>query len=80
VLADSWYPGWKAYLDSNPTPIFPVDLAFRGVEIGAGNHQVIFEYKPDSLRLGLYITAAALIAVLLGMRNAFRFHRTHRSA
>ena len=80
VLADSWYPGWKAYLDGNQTPIFPVDLAFRGIEVGAGNHQVIFEYKPYSLRIGLYITASALILVLLGMRNAFRFHRAHKAS
>lgn len=78
VLADSWYPGWKAYLDGAPTPIFPVDIAFRGVEVGAGRHQVIFEYKPESLRLGLYITAGAMIVVLLGMRNAFRTHRARK--
>lgn len=75
VLADSWYPGWKVFLDGTLTPVFPVDIAFRGIEIGKGNHKAIFEYRPESLRLGMYITAGALILVLIGFRTFFRRHR-----
>lgn len=74
ILADSWYPGWNAFMDGAFTPVFPVDVAFRGIEIGKGNHKAIFEYRPESLRLGLYITAGALILVLIGFRSFFQRH------
>jgi hypothetical protein len=65
LLADAWYPGWTASVDGQKTPIFPVDGIFRGIEIGNGSHTVEFIYKPFSLRLGLGITALALLYVLL---------------
>lgn len=69
VLVDSWYPGWKAFVDDVATPVFPVDIAFRGVEISKGNHKLVFEYQPQSLAIGKYVSAAALILLLIGLRR-----------
>jgi len=46
VLADSWYPGWSALIDGVPTEILRADVAFRGVEVPAGEHTVRFVYEP----------------------------------
>lgn len=66
VLTDTWYPGWVADVDGAATPILRADYAFRAVALPAGTHRVQFRYAPHSLRIGLGVTlAAALVLVLL---------------
>jgi hypothetical protein len=68
VLADSWFPGWKATIDGVPTKILRGDLLLRAVSIPAGNHRVVFDYSPDSFRLGVMVSLVALlIAISLGL-------------
>jgi Bacterial membrane protein YfhO len=63
VLADAWYPGWKATVDGTEMPLFPVDVLFRGVEIGEGAKRVVFEYKPLSLKIGAALSIGACLIV-----------------
>ncbi|MCS7071968.1 MAG: YfhO family protein, partial [Anaerolinea sp.] len=56
VLADTAYPGWKAYVNGALTPIERANLAFRAVQIPAGESVVRFVYEPDWLALALVIT------------------------
>lgn len=63
VLADAWYPGWKATVDGTPTPILPVDGIFRGVPLSLGAREVVFTYEPLSLRFGGIISIAAALIV-----------------
>ncbi len=68
VLADSYYPGWKVFVDERQGKILQANHFFRGVELPAGNHRVEFVYDPLSFKLGLVIsslTAAFLFAVPL---------------
>ena len=69
VLADSWYPGWEATVNGQPAKVLPVDTLFRGVEVGEGEHQVVFEYKPFSLKLGIAISLLALLIVGANLRH-----------
>jgi len=46
VLADQYYPGWKAWVDGDPVPILCVDGVFRAVELSAGEHVVEMGYSP----------------------------------
>jgi hypothetical protein len=41
-----------------------VDSLFRGVEVGAGTHRVIWTFRPLTLRVGLWISGATLLALL----------------
>ncbi len=63
-LSDTYYPGWQATIDGQPTSILRADLAFRAIPVPAGQHKIIMTYFPDSFRNGLLIAAAALILSL----------------
>jgi hypothetical protein len=67
VLADSYYPGWRAFVDGEEVAIYPVNHLFRGVPLGAGAHRVRFEYRPASVVAG---AAVSLIAVAVWLALA----------
>jgi hypothetical protein len=69
-LADLAYPGWKAYVDGQETPIYRANYLFRSVFVPTGQHTVEFVYRPRSFRLGLLLTLVGTVAVtgaLLGL-------------
>ncbi len=82
VLADTWYPGWRATIDGAAANVVPVDLMFRGVEIPEGAEEVVFTYAPSSVRYGLYTSgitalcvAAGLLTLVPGAVKRFRHRR-----
>lgn len=46
ILSDSYYPGWQATINNQPTKIYPANLNERAVIVPAGSHQVNFRYRP----------------------------------
>jgi hypothetical protein len=61
VLSDTYYPGWYASVDGQPTPIYEVDLALRAVPVPKGTHNVNFRYRPPSVYWGATLTLAGLL-------------------
>ncbi|MZH03109.1 MAG: YfhO family protein, partial [Nitrospinae bacterium] len=60
-MSDSFYPGWKVFVDGNEKEILRANYLFRAVVIGPGEHQVRFEYDPLSFKLGLTITVITFL-------------------
>ena len=58
VLTDSYYPGWRAYVDGKEQKIYPANIAFRGVFVPKGKHIVTFIYTPT------FWTASVIFAIL----------------
>ncbi len=65
VLTDTFYPGWQADLDGRPAQILPANLAFRAVAVEAGQHTLVFDYQPTLFKLGLSLSAASLLGVII---------------
>jgi len=59
VLHDILYPGWEVYVDGERKPLLRANLLFRGVEIGPGHHEILFEYRP--------LSAENLLSILNGL-------------
>ncbi len=55
-LSDTYYPGWRAYVDGRRTKIYRANLAFRAIKVPEGRHTVVFKYVPMSLYIGLALT------------------------
>ncbi len=73
VIADTYYPGWEAWVDEKPSSIYPANLAFRAVYIPAGVHRVVLRYRQRWFHYGLLAAAAAAFtctAVLVQSRRA----------
>lgn len=65
VLADAYYPGWNARVDTAQVPVWPANAAFRGIIMPAGAHQVEFWYEPATFQIGASISTLALLTVML---------------
>lgn len=76
VVADQWYPGWRAQLDGKEVEIFRADFLFRAIQLPAGNHEVILRYRPA------WFYAGGIISLLtcLGMALSLIFIRREKIA
>lgn len=63
-VSDSYYPGWKVYIDGTQGEIVRANYLFRGVVIPAGVHKVDFAYDPDSFSYGVIASVLAVVALL----------------
>ncbi len=63
VLSDTWFPGWKSFVDGKRVPLLHADYLFRAVHIPPGRHVVQFKYAPWVQIAGAVISLAAWAAL-----------------
>jgi hypothetical protein len=82
VLSDNYFEGWRATVNGTEVPILRTNHTFRGVPVGAGSSDVVFEYLPADLYTGFYIYLLGLL-LLTGYGTwllVARVRRPERSA
>ncbi len=64
VLADTWYPRWRAEVDGVETPLLRANCWQRGVAVPAGEHTVSFRFDHSDVGIGALasVTGIALTA------------------
>ena len=73
VINEAYFPGWKAWIDGRPIPIYRVDGWLRGLPITQGQHRVNLQFKPTdwlvsaAIAVGIWLILAAM-AVRAGLR------------
>ncbi|WP_445382295.1 YfhO family protein [Robiginitalea sp. IMCC43444] len=66
VFSEMYYPeGWNAYIDGKRTAHLRVNYTLRGLEIPAGEHEILFKFEPEVVRFGSKISLAGNVALLL---------------
>jgi uncharacterized membrane protein YfhO len=46
ILADLYYPGWRATVNGAVVPVLRADGVFRALALPAGEHEILFVYRP----------------------------------
>lgn len=65
VVAESWFPGWRATVDGENVEVVEADGAFLGVPVGPGDHEVKLSYhRPGAATQGRVVTALTLVVCL----------------
>ncbi len=62
VIAQSWHPAWRAYVDDQPVQLWRANHAFQALEVPAGRHRLELRYEDRAFDLGLMLAAPGLLA------------------
>jgi len=66
-LSDTYFPGWKAYVDTHETRVYKANYSFRAIVVPSGSHKIIYVYEPESFSLGLKITIMSIILLIIAL-------------
>ena len=56
--------GWKAYVDGQRVKLYRANTAFMGVELPAGEHEVVLRYWIPGLTAGLILSGAGVVCLV----------------
>lgn len=62
-FSQNYFPGWKAYIDGNDTPIYMVNGLIQGIEVPVGIHEIKFVYKPVLIYFSAFGSILSLLLV-----------------
>ena len=60
-LSDTYYPGWKVYVDGKGSKILRANYMFRAVKVDEGGHEIRYIYDPLSFKLGAIVSGLSLL-------------------
>ena len=80
VVADNWYPAWKARVNEESVPVMRAYHTLRTVPVPAGRAQVEMYYESGLLRWSFWLGIAVLLALLVANGVQFRRARSERSS
>lgn len=77
LLADKFYPGWKAYIDNTETSLYQANIDQRAILVPSGTHIIRFIYEPTTFKIGFLISLIGYLVItfLLGFRILSFFFR-----
>ncbi len=66
VFSEIYYqPGWQATIDGKPAPHFRADWILRAMRIPAGEHTIVFEFRPEGYVMAANVSAYSSFLILL---------------
>ena len=80
VLADTWYPRWRVFIDGEPASMMQANHWQRGVVVPSGLHEVEFRFDSSDVTTGLIISIAGLICSILLIVSDLIIRRKRKSA
>lgn len=66
VLSEVYYPdGWKAYLDGKAVDIHRVNYLLRGVEVPAGDHELVMKFEEEKFKIANTIALVGSLIIII---------------
>jgi hypothetical protein len=70
ILSDTYFPGWELTVETDGTsqaaPIWRTNRLMRGAVLPAGDHRLVYRYRPRSLIYGGAISFFATMSLAIG--------------
>lgn len=73
VYNDSYDAQWRAFVDNKQVPLFRSNIAFKGIHIPAGQHEIVFQYRRPIDYLNVYLIHAVFIGMFLYLMRLWFF-------
>ena len=64
VFADSYYPGWKAYVDNKKVKILAANINQKSIWVEKGVHKIKITYESSSLKLGIIVSSITYLIIV----------------
>ncbi len=80
AISEIYHPAWRAYVDGRETTVWRTNVAFRGIEVPEGEHEIRFTYRSTSLRVGTAVSLVSLLAALALLFPWSLFRRAREQA
>jgi len=72
IVSEVWHPGWRAFVDERPVPLYRSYGALLGLSIPPGEHRIALRFTPSHWYLGWGLGAAGFaLAIALTMRRLY---------
>ena len=66
VFSEVFFPwGWNITIDGKKAEMARVNYVLRGLDIPAGEHEIIFRFEPQSIAITTYIAYACIIVIFI---------------
>lgn len=77
VVADSFYPGWQAFVDGKQTKIYPANINQRAIFITSGRHQVRFCFISQPFEIGKKVSLFFFVIWIILFTATILMDRIH---
>lgn len=67
VTSEAHFPGWVAFVDGTRVKIYYTNVAFRGLPVPPGRHEIVMEFRPTIVLVGAAVSIIGIAAVLLSL-------------
>jgi len=63
ILTECWHPGWRAKTGGTSLPVWRVNGLLQGMWLEKGHRRVELSFFPESMRIGIVVSAVAILLV-----------------
>jgi hypothetical protein len=65
ILADNYYPAWRAYVDGEPAEIVRANFIHRAVFLEEGRHRILFKFENRLYQTSLYLSLLTIVGLVV---------------
>ncbi len=80
LIGTKFDPWWKVTVNGQPAPLIRANGIFAAVQVPAGKSEVMVTLRPYSVWIGVAVSAATFLVMLIGFAATYAYRRLRRPA
>jgi hypothetical protein len=65
VLSDTYFPGWKVFVNGKKEKVYRANYNFRSIPLKAGKYDIQFIYDPITFKIGIFVSLFTLAGIII---------------